>query len=349
MMCRCSKKHSRLIGIFFKELNDSWEEAFMYHTRHDMQQGASMDGMGGVIPKADVTSNDLIFSEVTARFADVQVTDDMTDTVTPKVKNDVIPSAVRPPEDMVLTGMLMDTVYSGGDVFAADILRPVGRADIYKLARQMGSNPPPAKVRKNNWDIDVFESPSKKDIDSFIPKCVDLGVHEAFNAYGDAVMKNGEKFRAALKGGILYLLPYAPFVNASTPRDAMMGSLPTGLYEVSFYYLKPFVSKQVCPAIASLGGNQDLLYPRIWRDLVFEYEFIHWGVLETVCGRCYYYKWLYIRSDEEYQFKISKTLWPSLVLINNEVRGDSTKLKEHHWGRIVKNFGESWHSIFKLF
>jgi hypothetical protein len=92
-------------------------------------------------------------------------------------------------------------------------------------------------------------------------KCIDLGVHEAFNAYGDIIMENGEKFCAALKGGILYMLPYAPFVNSSTPCDAMMGSLPVGLYKVSFYYLKPFAAKQVCRGIASTGANQDLLYP----------------------------------------------------------------------------------------
>jgi hypothetical protein len=268
-----------------------------------------------------------------------------------QVTNDVIPSDVRSGQDMLLTGMIKvkkEDTCSDEDVFASDILRTVGRADIYKLERQMGGNPPPVKDRKNNWDIDLFETPSKKEVERFIPKCVDLGVHKAFNAYGDAIMRNGEKFRAALKGGILYLLPYAPFVNASTPRDAMIGSLPIGLYEVIFYYIKPFVDKQVCTGVAATGGEQNRLYPQIWNELFAEYEFIHWAVLETVCGRCFSYEWFEIRFEDEYLFKIGENLWVLLVLINNEVCADSAKLEDLHWERIVKNFGVSWRSIFKF-
>jgi hypothetical protein len=241
-------------------------------------------------------------------------------------------------------------VCSQEDEFIADILRTVGKEGIiYKLVHQMEGNPPPVQDCKNNWDIDIFDSPLKKDVEVFIPKCINLGVYEAFNAYGDNFMKNGEKFCSALKSGILYyLLPYDPFVNAFTPHDAMMGSLPVGLYEVSFYYLKPFVSQEVCSGITSTGGNQDLLYPRIWNNLVFKYEFIHWAVLETICGRCFYDELLDIHSEDKYQFKISKSLLALLVMINNEVCGDIKKVKDIHWVRIIENFGESWCSIYKF-
>jgi hypothetical protein len=302
--------------------------------------------VGSVISKVDDASKNVWFPDVTARLADVQLKEDIKDMGTLKVKKNVIHSAVHPPEDMVVMGMITKT--KGGDVFAADILHPVGRADIYKLECQMGGNPPLVQDCKKNWDIDAFVLPSKKDVECFIPKCIDLGVHKAFNAYGNAIMRNGEKFCAALKGGILYLLPYAPFVNASTPHNAMMGSLPIGLYKVSFYYLKLFVDKQICWGVASMCVNQDLLYLQIWNYLVIKYEFIHWDVLETVCGRCFYYEWFDICFDEKYQFKISKSLWPLLVLINNEMCADSSKLEDLHWERIIKNFGDSWHSIFKF-
>jgi hypothetical protein len=274
---------------------------------------------------------------------------DINDAVTLNVMNDVSPLDVCPLQDMSSTiKVKKEDISSEKDVFSADILRCVGRADIYELESQIGGNPPPVVVCKNNWDIDLFKTRLNKDVERFIPKSVDLGVHEAFNAYGNAILRNGDKFRAGLKGGILYLLPYAPFVNALTPSDAMMGSLPVGLYEVSFYYLKPFVDKQVCPGVACTHGKQDLLYLQIWNDLVDEYEFIHWAILETVCGRCFYDEWFDIHSDDEYQFKIKKSLWPLLVLINNEVSADSVQLEDLHWECIVKNFGDTWCSIFKF-
>jgi hypothetical protein len=215
---------------------------------------------------------------------------------------------------------------------------------------QRGNRPPPCREMQNHWDFREFECPSKGEIESIEVESIDLGVHDGCHGYGYVFLKNGQIRRVALRDGFPYVLPYAPFVSSNPHCRGLVGrpsGLPSVFWEVCFYYLKPFVDLQVSPAVASLGGRQDLVFPQIWNGLFREYEFIHWAVLETCTGRCFYDRFG-IRSERAYLVHIAKTLYPLLMLVNNQGHRDSKNLNEAHWAQIICSFGNGWCSVFKF-
>lgn len=222
------------------------------------------------------------------------------------------------------------------------IFRPIGRSQIYDFERILRNDPSAFHETKNHWDLDCLHSPKEDDIDQFIPDNVDLGVHDAFQAYGYVIMKNGQKRRVALKDGIPYLLPYAPFAIQFS-EDAFIGVHPKFFYEVCYYYLKPFVCQQASAAVAFIGGQQ-ALFGLIWRDLVVEYEFLHCAILETVTGRAIPDSF-FARRDQTYNIKIGRSLLSLLIIINSHGRGCSDNLTDSHWHSIINNFGLTWRAL----
>jgi hypothetical protein len=121
----------------------------------------------------------------------------------------------------------------------------------------LGNDPSASHDTKNHWDLDYLYSPKESVIDQFILDDVDLGVHDACQAYGYVIMKGGQKHCVALKDGIPYLLPWALFANQFSDH-AFIGIQPRFFYEVCYYYLYPFITQQAAPAIAFIGGKEAL-------------------------------------------------------------------------------------------
>jgi hypothetical protein len=203
------------------------------------------------------------------------------------------------------------------------------------------------RILKNRWDFETFETLKHDDLELIVEEKFDFSVDDDCQLYAYVILTNGQRRRAAMKGGVTYLLPDPP--NASWDRDVRYGDISRELWEISFYVLKPFICQQVCPIIASLADKRDLdRFMRLSPELFHEFEFVYWVVLAAYTGKCYRDTVNSCRQNASYYLSIGRALYNVLMVITMEL-AEGRDLEEEHWARILTIFGQGFLQVFQAY
>jgi hypothetical protein len=203
------------------------------------------------------------------------------------------------------------------------------------------------RIVKNRWDFETLEAPEKHDIEIIVEEKLDFSVDDDCQLYAWVILMNGQRRRAAMKGGIIYLLPDPP--NASWDRRVQYGDISRELWEITFYVIKPFICQQACPIIASLANEQDRdHFLGLWPELFHEFEFLYWVVLAAYTGNCYRDTVNTCRTNASYYLSMGRALYNIMMLITMQ-SGREGDLSEEHWARILTIFGQSFLEVFHAY